>query len=264
VDNVDGVADESHERRGSLLEQFFTTLIGRDPSGRSWLPALLAATPNGRDRLGELVDEPGSLDAPLAVTGATGRLACFDYPVAPARELLRWYVDHPDQLTWPPTADLSPQAARLRQALLHDEPPGAQAKAQERARDLIDASGSLHPEWWKFEDATTLDCVLSTHRLVITVLGTRREPLGPATEWYPARSELVRAIESAKQLATDRRWATLLLSEQPLPQGSDEYLERTLPAGAPHLGMTERDEIRAAYLGNLTWDQARDAVGLPG
>jgi hypothetical protein len=245
-----------------LLEPFFTRLIARDPGGRSWFPALLAATPRGADRLGELVDEPGSLDAPLAVVGATGRFACFDYPVGPPRELLRWYVDHPDRLTWPPGAELSEHAARLRRALMYDEPPGAQAKAQERAHELIEASGSLHPEWWKFEDATTLDCVLSTHRLMVTVLGTRREPLGPASEWYPPRSELVRTIEAAKQLANDRGWAALLISEQPIAQGSDEYLERTLAAAAPHLSDSERDELRGAYLGNLTWDQARAAVAV--
>lgn len=243
------------------METFFTTLIGRDQSGRSWLPALLAAAPNGRALLGDLADEPGSLEAPLAVVGANGRLACFDHPATPSRKLLRWYVDHPEALSWPGGAELSGVAARLRRALLLDDPPGSQAKAQERARELIAAAPSRSPEWWKFEDMATLDCVLSTHRLVVTIVAKRSESLAPASEWYPARSELVRAIEAAKQIAADRRWTTLLLSEQPLAQGADEYLERTLAVAAPHLTDDERAELHAAYLGNMTWEQACEAVG---
>jgi hypothetical protein len=251
----------ARDRTPPLVETFFTTLIGRDQSGRSWLPPLLAATPRGRALLGDLADEPGSLDAPLAVTGASGRLACFDYPATPPRGLLQWYVDHPEELSWPGGTELSGAAARLRRALLLDEPPGSQAKAQDRARELIAAAPSRTPEWWKFEDMATLDCVLSTHRLVVTIVAKRRDALAPASEWYPARSELVRALEAAKQIAADRRWTTLLLSDQPLAHGTDDYLERTLAVAAPHLSDGERAELHAAYLGNMTWEQACEAVG---
>src|SRR4051794_16579257 len=94
-----------HDSTPPLVETFFTTLIGRDQSGASWLPALLAATPDGPGLLGDLVDEPGFLEAPLAVVGAGGRLACFDHPAAPSRRLLRWYVDHPEELSWPPDSE---------------------------------------------------------------------------------------------------------------------------------------------------------------
>ena len=93
------------------MERFFEALFARDPSGRSWLPALLAATPHGRAALGELVDDPGWIEIPLAVRGASGRLACLDYRVAPARKLLAWYVDHPEQLTWPAGTGLAQRRA---------------------------------------------------------------------------------------------------------------------------------------------------------
>lgn len=258
------MAEDSRESGMSLVEPFFSALIARDPGGRSWLPALLDAAPRGRETLGDLVDEPGSLDAPLAVIGAAGRFACFDHRVAPSRALLRWYVDHPDRLTWPPDAGaaVSAHAERLRRALLYDDPPGSQAKAQERANELIDASRSLSPEWWRLEDAARLDCALTSHRLAVTIVGKGRQPLAPASPWYPARSELVRSLEAARRLGGEKPWATLLISELPLVDGSDEYLERTLAVAAPHLSAADREALHAAYLGNVTWDRACEAVGL--
>jgi hypothetical protein len=254
--------DRTPPTSGVTVETFFTTLIGRDQSGRSWLPALLAATPNGGARLGDIAEDPGSLDAPLAVVGASGRLACFDHPATPPRRLLRWYVDHPEELSWPPDAKLSAATMRLRRALLFDQPRGSQAKAQERARELVDASPSRSPEWWKFEDTATLDCVLSTHRLVVTIVASEHETLGPATAWYTARSVLVRALEASQQLASGRHSTTLLLSDVPMAEGADDSLERSLPAASPHLTDAGRAELQTAYLGNVTWGQACDAAGL--
>src|SRR3954451_21987527 len=41
----------------------------------------------------------------------------------------------------------------------------------------------------------------ATGRLVITVEGKRTESLLPPTDWYPARSQLVRNLEAARQVA---------------------------------------------------------------
>jgi hypothetical protein len=244
------------------VERFFTALFTRDPSGRTWLPALLAAAPHGREALGEFIDEPGSLEIALAVEGASGRLACFDYPAAPPRDLLAWFIDHPDQLHWPADAQLPPTVARLRRALIEDEPPGARQKAQDRAREHIPTASPFTDEWWRFEDVTTLDCALLSTRLVLTVVGKAGEPLAPATAWYPARSELVRALETAKQLSQGRGWGSLVLSDEPLPDATAEHLAQTLSGGAPHLTDAERDELLGNYLGNPTWAQARAAVKL--
>lgn len=256
---VGGLYDSSLTR----ARPFFAALFARDASGRGWLPKLLAASPNGRSALGDLVDAPGSLLESLAVEGASGHLACFEYPVAPPRELLIWFIENPDELVWPPRRELSKETVRLRRALLRDDPSGSRAGAQERARELIEKRSPFSPEWWRFEGVTQLDCVLMTDRLVITVEGKRNEPLSPATDWYPRRSQLVRNLEAAKQLANGRRWASLLLSEQPLAEGSDEHLEETLTVSAPHLKPIECNELHAAYLGNLTWEAACRAIELP-
>jgi hypothetical protein len=248
----------------TAVESFFTTLFRREAAGASWLPALLAATPFN-DRLDELVQAPGWLQTQLAVPGASGRLACFEYPAAASKRLLAWYIDHPDRLVWPAGAEanVSAQTVRLRRVLIDDEPPGTRARAQERAHDLLARSSGLTPAWWRFEELKTLDCVLITERLVVTIQAEPDGGLPPATPWYPRRSQLVRNLEAARHLADGKRFATLVLSHRPLPDAADEHLERTLPEAAPHLDELERRELHDAYLGNLTWDQACDAVGIP-
>ena len=247
----------------TTLEQFFTTLFTRDAAGGSWLAPLLAATPHGTPRLGEYVQAPGWLQTQLAVRAASGRLGCFEHPAVAPRTLLRWFIDHPERLVWPADADqgASAETRLLRRALINDDPPGAQARAQERARELLPRSSGLTPAWWRFEDMSTLDCVLITERMVVTVQATRTEE--PATPWYPRRSQLVRNLEAARHLADGKRFASLVLSDRPLRDASDEHLERTLPEAAPHLDELERRELHDAYLGNLTWEDAGDAVGIP-
>jgi hypothetical protein len=247
------------------VEPFFTTLFGRDASGSSWLPALLAATPYGAERLGELVEAPGWLQSQLAVPGASGRLACFEYPAGAPKRLLAWYIDHPDRLVWPAGAEtnVSAETARLRRVLLDDDPPGSRSRAQERAHDLLARSSGLTPAWWRFEELTKLDCVLITERLVVTVAVERTDGLAPVTPWYPQRSQLVRNLEAARHLADGKRFASLVLSQRPLPEAGDERLERTLPEAAPHVDELERRELHDAYVGNLLWDDACEAVGIP-
>ena len=133
------------------VEPFFVTLFGRDAAGGSWLAPLLAATPRGRDSLGELIDAPGWLQSVLAVRTPSGRLGCFGWPAAPGRPLLRWFIDHPEELVWPADAEMSSDIERLRRALIDDDPPGSQLRAQDRARDVMAKRSALSRDWWRFE-----------------------------------------------------------------------------------------------------------------
>ena len=245
------------------VQPLFGALFTRDASGRSWLAELLRATPRGLRRLGPLADRPGYLLTSLAVRGASGRLACFEYPVTPSRDLLLWLVDHPGKLTWPDNATQSAATERLRHALIDDAPPGVRTRAQERVRERARTASPFASDWWRFEPASLLDCVLITDELVITVEGRRREPPGPATPWYPQRSQLVRDLEAAGQIAQGRAWGSVLISDELLTAGSPEAVAASLPAGAPHLAPDERFELDSAYLGNITWRQACAAVGYP-
>jgi hypothetical protein len=261
---VKRVLGGAHDSSVTAAEPFFTPLFRRDASGSTWLSALLAATPHGAERLDEFVDAPGWLQTQLAVPGASGRLACFEYPAAAPRRLLAWYVDHPEQLVWPADAEdrMSAETVLLRRALIDDDPPGARSRAQERAHDLLPRSSGLTPAWWRFEGLSKLDCVLITERLVVTVAVERAGELSPATPWYPRRSSLVRNLEAARHLADGKRFASLVLSARPLPDATDEHLAHALPEAAPHLDELEQRELHDAYLGNLTWDRAAAAVGI--
>ena len=244
------------------VQPFFGALIASDPFGRSWLSNLLAATPKGAAVLGDLLDDPGTLPSPITSLTDKGRLGCFEYPVPPPRGLLAWFVEHPDELVWPKRQGFSAETRRLRRALIDDDPPGSRKEAQEHARTLVATRPPGTREWWSFEGTTMIDCALITDRLVVTVEGKRTEPLSPATDWYPKRSQLVRNLEAAKQLASGRRWASLLISETPAPEGTDGHLDAVLPTSAPHLDAAERAQLHGAYLGNLSWQMACDATGL--
>lgn len=244
----------------SAIERLFGPLFAREASGSRWLGELLRATP-GAATLGELADQPGWLQTALAVRGARERLACFEYPSAPSLEWLLWMVDHPDALTVPADqGEASAATRRLREALIADTPPGARARAQDQAHTRARSSSPYATDWWRLEDAELLDCILITDRLVVTVVVRRGERLPPATPWYPQRSVLVRAAETARQAAPDRAWATLLLSDRPQADGEREAFTASLPAGAPHLDDHGRAALGPAYLGELSFVRAAEVT----
>ena len=234
------------------VQPFFGALIASDPFGTSWLSKLLAATPKGAAVLGDLLDDPGTLLSPITSLNDKGGLGCFEYPVPPPRDLLAWFVEHPGELVWPKRQGFSAETRRLRRALIDDDPAGSRQEMQEHARTLVATWPRGTREWWRSEGTTMLDCALITDRLVVTIEGKRTEPLSPATDWYPKRSQLVRNLEAAKQLAHGRRWASLLISETPVIEGTDSHLDAGLPHSAPHLHAADRAQLHAAYLGNLS------------
>jgi hypothetical protein len=196
------------------------------------------------------------------VRGASGLFACFDHSVPSPREFASWLIDHPDRLRWPPGASLTPEAERLRRALVLDDPAGSRARAQARAHELLRTSSPFNEQWWRFEAMTTPHCVLMTDRLVLTVQGSP-DPLTSTNDWFPARSGLVRTLEAARQLANGRRWGTLWLADAGVADDDDAAVQAAVDAGAPHLSAAARDEMRAAYLGAVSWEAAADALAVP-
>lgn len=248
------------------IKEFFIPLLERNPSGVDWLPVLLRATAAGERRFGELVDEPGSLDANLTLPALEGRRTCFQYPVAPPDGLVAWFIDHPEALRWPSGVELSPEARLLRRALLYDDPPGSRAKAQSRARDLMQVRSAFAHEWWRFEELHRPDLLLTTNRLVLSFVAAE-DALPAVTDWYPRRSVLHRALEAAERLARagdenqpERAWGTIVLCTAPLAQATTAALDESLPGGAPHRDEAGRAALAAGYLGALTWEDAAAAV----
>jgi hypothetical protein len=245
------------------VQPFFEQLFDRDATGGSWLPRLFAAAPSAHSALGDIADEPGALIRTLLgphPSSAAPR-ACFEFEVPPPRRLLQWFIDHPDRIRWPASRTFGEETTRMRRALLEDEPPGREA-AQADALRLIDERSPSDRGWWRFEGSSSIDCVIATDRLVITIEGKRTEPLSPSTDWYPARTQLVRNLEAARQLAHGRRWGTLLMSEALIPEGAFASVAASLDDAAPHLAEAEHAELQAAYLGNMTWSDACAAVSI--
>lgn len=256
--NVPAPGGSDGPRSSGPTEAFFGDLFARDPSGRSWLPGLLRATP-GAEALGELVDDPGVLAIPLAVPGASGRLACLEFRSAPARDWLLWMIANPHRLTWPEGLEMKPETAKLRRLLFTDDPPGARVAAQERARELALSSSPNVPAWWRLEEISPLDCVLTTDRLVVVVEG--RDAPAPVTPWYPPRTPIVRALEAARKLADEgRRWCSLVVGGTVPAESEPDAVAASLADAAPHLDRDGRAAMASAYLGGLTWDAARAAV----
>ena len=253
-----GLYDSSLTR----VRPFFESLIARD-DGESWLGPLLKATPHGRSVFGDVLDAPGTLPATLtAPRPNSGVRQCYEFGVAPPRALLVWFIRNPDELVWPKRQNYSEQATRKRESLVLDKPAGSRADMQAEAMRLAEMRPTTAREWWRFEGKSMIDCVLMTERLALTIEGKRKESISAATDWYPKRSQLVRNLEAAKQLAAGRRWGSLLMSETPIAAGSDAGLDAVMDDSAPHLTLAERRELCAHYLGNVTWQGACDAVGI--
>jgi hypothetical protein len=248
----------------SRVHALFDALLARDGAGGSWLASLLQAAPFGPQRLGELAVAPGWLEAPIIVRTETGRRGAFEYPAAPTRQLLGWYLDHGDELTRPPeAAEASSETVRLRRALL-DDAPEIRARALDRAHDLVRRGTTPGSAWWSFEEARTADCVLMTDRLVVVVQGRDDgAPAGPATPWFPRRTALVRDLEAARRLADGgKAYGVLVLSGAPVPDGDPDAVQAAVASGAPQLDPGERTQLAAAWLGDLTWERAAQATGL--
>lgn len=250
-----------HNSSLTRVQPFFTLAL-ECPSG--WIGTLLAATPAGRDVLGHAVDDPGDMDAELLEahpdpTKAPRRM--FEFEVAPSKRFLRWLVQNPDELTWPDGQTYSSTTKKWREALLDDMHAGRKA-TQEKALAAIETKSPRTRAWWRFEGSSWIDAIISTEHLVVMIEGKRTEPLSSSTHWYKARTQLLRNLEAARDLADGRAWGCLLLSEHPIPQGTPEALGGSLATAAPHLSDLERNDLAAHYLGQLTWRQACDAIGV--
>jgi hypothetical protein len=259
---VGGVEDSSLTR----VQPVFGAALDRDATGSSWLPRLLAATPRGRDALGSVVDNPGVLSSRTLEPSPSKKasLRCFEQQVPPDRRLLSWCVEHPGMLVRPLPSDAPSEAEKLRRNLICDEPAGSRKAAQRRARRLVAHEPVGQRAWWRFERSTEVDCVLATDRLVLCVEGKRNERLSKGTTWLASRHQVARNLEAAWRLAgSDRAFAVLVCVETlGDPIASVGFVIDSLEESSPHLFAAERTSLGSAYLGEITWASACDALGL--
>jgi hypothetical protein len=257
------------------VRPFFCHLLARDESGADWLPALLAASPNAELLPRDVRTRPGDLEAGLLkqrkiLVSALDRVVslerCFEYSVPPPTAFLRWLLEHPERLRWPTRGDgtptsYGPRTQRWRQAFLSGDEHAAERAKSEGLKELaLYGNGGSRRKRWAFEGFTEVDCLLATDRLVLFIEGKRNEPLSPSTDWFPARRQLVRNLEAAREYAGSRAAAVLLVAERPL---AGELDGDAVAASLPHLKGKARAAVTRAYLGQTTWDSLCHALSVP-
>lgn len=187
---------------------------------------------------------------------------CFEHPLYPSYELLKFCLLHPERLQWPlkggmPDENMKPETLTMRKALILDEPPG-RAIAQEWGLGLLHEQGPERSErqWWAFEGPTEVDCLLRTGTYTLLVEGKRTEDLSEKTRWLPGRNQLARNLEAA---AKSTRGRVLLAVEQPIP-GFD--VETFVNRGCPHLDAADRQVLSDRFVGQVTWRELCHGTGV--
>ena len=233
------------------------------PPARMWPPQLLAATPNGSASLGELVESPGHLATLLAVETVSGLLGALEYPVALPRELLAWFIDYLDRLTWPEGEAMSSETLRLRGPCCSTTPLARRTgPSSEPGSCWPPALRCRRPGGGSRSWPSSIACSITDpagghdrrqthrepragHRLVSGALGARSQPRGGQAARPGPPLGLLAAVRRAVG-GRDRRAA-----------GADnrQLRRRTCDAAG-------RDQLLSAYLGNLTLDRAAAAVGV--
>lgn len=258
------------------VRPFFQRLLAQDPSGSTWLPVLLSAAHADQALPRAMVHDPGQLLAGVSAVrpvkdrtlirhgGGTVMLeGCFERKVPPSESFLRWLIENPSQMSWPLRSGreerYKPETQQLREELMgrHGEMAAQTARmaALPALRERgVERSGK---KWWAFEGFTHTDCYLETDRLLLIVEGKRNETITASTSWFPARNQIARNLEVAGEVAGDREFAVLVMTERPtdVPDG-------VLDAALPHMSTAERDALKRRMLGPLTWSLAGSAVGL--
>jgi hypothetical protein len=249
----------------------FDTLFSCDPTGSTWLNALL--------KLGHLSDNASAsifetnalllpelglftldMPGPLARELGSERMnrhgkirTAFERDIPPSKEFLRWLINHPDRLVWP--CDSSSQRRRfsertteLREKLMDGDRNTQQAALGELER--CGAYGSRR-RWWAFEGFTSVDCLLETKDLLVFIEGKRTEGISKSTDWFPLRNQVLRNLEVAREMAGEsKEYAVLLCAEKHLDLPENSWQE-----SLPHCSEREVADLKRHYLGCATWDQ---------
>lgn len=187
----------------------------------------------------------------------------------PPESLLKWLVQNITADRVKSSGDTG-EVLRKR-ALLSQRDPTTMAEAY----SLIER-GSSGRHWFKLEGESYPDACFETPAMLLVVEGKRTEAkCTTETKWMGQRSQLVRHMDAALELAAGRRVFGLLIVEpteesselrptkfwleQMEQQRSDEMLANSLPHRTP----AERKSLKDGILGVTTWQRACREVGVP-
>jgi hypothetical protein len=241
----------------------FDRLFDLDPSGRAWLSKLLGLGSHSGEK--GLPEDPGLLrpDHPRWWGKNERRLA-------PPRALLRWLVENISLRAVEASGDRDDVLAKRRLVAQRDPWTIADALA------LIDGPGDGR-RWYRLEGESFPDACLETDRLLVVVEGKRTErSCTSKTKWMGRRSQLLRHMDAALEVAGGRRVVGLLLVEgdedklggfYPSPywlsQSEAQTASGMLRDSLPHRTPTERVLLAEGLIGVATWQQVCSTFDLP-
>ena len=239
------------------VRPLFSALRARDPQGMTWLPKLLALAPNSDIFSGtNLRENPGPIiDIQLDP----------EKKLLPPEAFLSWLLENPEEMVWPKNKSYSAATQRRREALMGSGPyatdQSSNREREEAQREglsqlrLLGAKGS-NKKWWAFEGQTCVDCFIETGSLRLYIEGKRNEKLSASTDWFPARNQLMRNLESASRDSGETLFACLVIAESTslrLPDPRRSW---------PHLREDQRSSLMRHFLGVVTWREVCAATAV--
>lgn len=238
----------------------FDQLYERDATGQSWLPYLCRAA--SRADLAAIPATLGSL-----VPNHPRWWGENERRLRPPKELLTWLVHNITEAQVLASGDSGAVYAK-RLGLAQGDP--------HRVKDALDgiSSGAWYRKWYALEGASAPDAFLETDRTILVVEGKRTEyACTTKTKWMPERSQLLRHMDAALEIANGRLVLGLLIvegnPERPLELDSwwtgqieTQVSERLVRDSLPHRSADERRLIVNGVLGAITWQRLCDDLAI--
>ena len=233
----------------------FDRLIASDPTGRSWLPTLLALPAGGAP-----FAEPTSCDLGIVSHWWEGNPA--ERAMAPPLSLLRWLVDHvvapeDSSAVWNTSAETC-----LKRRGLVDRDPGT-------IREALDAlqTQPTNRAWYVLEGKSYPDVYLETQDTIVVIEGKRTEGKPTrATSWMPGRHQMWRHIDCAWEGRGHKRLCGLMIVEtdaEATAFATETMRGEVIDSSLPHRSSRDRDAIVNCFLGTTTWKTVCDHCSIP-
>jgi hypothetical protein len=223
-----------------------------DPSGKAWLPALVALADPTR--------------ATLHVTRLTEALwwPC-EARLPPANSLLQWLIENCEEPATDSAWGESDETRAYRRRLV-DRHEATKADAL-----AILSRGQVSKAPHVLEGPSQPDAYLATPEVIVVVEGKRTEN-GPTTWtlWMRLRHQMLRHLDGAWEQRNGRPVLGLIILEEEdiaakpwANYVSELALANVLSGSLPHRSLEERSLIAQSFCGIISWKAVRERFNVP-
>ncbi len=240
----------------------FSQLFARDPSGKSWVRQLLSL--GARSGTSVIPTDLGTL-----LSDKHPSWGDKEKPLAPPKSLLEHLVDTVSEQQVEASGDSGTTLENRRKLSRNEE--GMREAALEKISRLP-LNRRTPRTWYIFEGDSFPDACLQTDKAIIVIEGKRTEPMCTTkTKWMPNRSQLLRHMDAALEIAGDRLVYGLLIVEDSDKKSLREWeieldlqlAPRNVEESLPHRTESERRKILGGVLGVASWQSVCSEFGLP-